>query len=141
VTGGDAAFAGMAASPWGGLLVAIPYAILKLHRAPWLVVAIGVPLAYLQVMAVDLGWDLLLRAAWWRRLLERRRSKWFERVIASRGGFWITFGATMIAPWAVMAFARYGQLRQRHVALPIALALFCVGATVAAICVVAPRLI
>jgi hypothetical protein len=131
----------MAASPWGGLLVAIPYGILKLHRAPICVVAIGVPLAYLQVIAVDLGWELLLKAGWWRRMLERRRSKWFERVIASKGGFWITFGATMIAPWGVMAFARYGQLRQRQVALPIALALFCVGVTVAVLSVLAPRLI
>ncbi|MHB8418595.1 MAG: hypothetical protein ACYDCL_10995 [Myxococcales bacterium] len=138
---GDAAFVTLAANPVGGLLVAIPFAILKLHYPVWLTVVAGVPLAYLQVVAIDLGWTALNRAPWWRRLLARRRSARVEKLLASRGGFWITFFASpVIGPWLVMAFMRYAQVPQRRVALPIVLALAVTAALLAAACALVPAL-
>ncbi|HUB07484.1 MAG TPA: hypothetical protein VMB50_10810 [Myxococcales bacterium] len=137
----DLAFATLAANPVGGLLIAIPFGMLKLHYPAWLAVTAGVPLAYLQVPAVDVLWSTLERAGWWRRFLERRRSARVERLLASRGGFWITFAAApFLGPWLVMAFMRYAQVPQRKVALPIVLALAATAAVVAAICLVVPDL-
>jgi hypothetical protein len=138
----DFAFATLAANPIGGLLIAIPFAVLKLHYPGWMAVLIGVPLAYLQVVAVDLSWTLMSRGNRWRAFLERRKSPRVERLIASKGGFWITFFlAPVIGPWLVMAFMRYAGVPQRRVALPIALALTCTAAAVSVICLVAPALI
>jgi hypothetical protein len=136
----DAAFALLAANPVGGLLVAIPFAILKLHYPPWLAVAAGTPLAYLQVVAVDLGWGLLVRIPAFGRFLERRRSARVERLVAARGAFWITFLTTpFLGPWLVMAFMRYANVRQRRIALPILASLACTAAVLAAACVLAPH--
>lgn len=136
-----AAFILLAANPVGGLVIAIPFAVLKLRYPVWLILAEGVPLAYLQVIAVDLAWEWLLRAKWWRELLERRRSAWAERLMASRGGFWITFAATpVIGPWVVMAFMRYARVPHRRVFLPIVLSLICSSAFLCAACLWAPRL-
>jgi hypothetical protein len=140
MSSGDVAFAALAANPFGGLLVAIPFAVLKLSYPPWLAVAAGVPLAYLQVLAVDGGWSLLVRWRWWGRTLERRRSARVERLLASRGPFWTTFVASpFVGPWLVMAFMRYAHVPQRRVAFPILLALACTGAAVSGVCVVMPR--
>ncbi len=127
-------FALLAANPFGGLLIAVPFGMLRLGFPPWLLVVAGAPLAYLQVAAVDLGWSLLTRLGWWRRLLERRRSERVERLMRSRGGFWVTFvSAPVLGPWLVMAFMRYAQVPQRRVALPILLSLFATAAVVAAL--------
>lgn len=137
----DFAFLALAVNPVGGLLVAIPFAILKLHYSPWLAIAAGTPLAYVQVVVIDGGWSVLARWGAWRRFLERRRSPRIERLLASRGGFWITFLVTPFAgPWLVMAFMRYAQVRQRHVALPILAALACTAGVLAAACEVLPYL-
>jgi hypothetical protein len=135
------AFFLLAANPFGGLLVAIPFAILSLRWPAWLVVVASVPSAYLQVVLVDVGWSWLVRIAAWRRFVERRRSPRVERLVASGGGFWITFFATpLLGPWVVMAFMRYAQVRQRRVALPIALALLCSALVLVILCVVVPQL-
>jgi hypothetical protein len=135
------AFIVLAANPFGGLLVAIPFAIFTLLWPAWLVVLTGVPLAYLQVVVVDVGWESLARIGGWQRFLERRRSPRVERLVASGGGFWITFFATpLIGPWLVMAFMRYAQVRQRRVALPIVLALSCSAVVIASLCVMVPQL-
>jgi hypothetical protein len=132
----DFAFALLAANPFGGLLVAIPFGILKLHYPIWIAVVVGSPLAYLQVIVLDLAWSLLVRIPAWRRFLDRRRSPRVERLIASGGSFWITFVATpLLGPWLVMAFMRYAQIRQRHVALPILCSLACTALVVAIVCV------
>jgi FtsH-binding integral membrane protein len=137
---GDLAFSLLAANPIGGLLVAIPYAMLKLHYPAWLAVAAGTPLSYIQVLVIDQAWSWLVRVPAWRRFLERRRSPRVERLVASGGAFWITFVVTpFIGPWLVMAFMRYAQVRQRHVALPILSALACTAAVVAAVSALAPR--
>jgi hypothetical protein len=141
MTSGDVAFATLAANPIGGLLVAIPFGVLKQHYPLWQVVVTGVPLAYLQVFAVDLAWSFFIRAAWWRRLLEKRRSKTVERLLASKGGFWITFvSAPVLGPWMVMAFMRYAQVPHRRVAVPIALSMLCFATGLAALCMAVPRL-
>src|SRR5271154_3676444 len=90
----DFAFALLAANPFGGLVVAIPFAVLKLHYPAWLAIVEGTPLAYLQVLVIDGTWTLIAKAPALRRFLEKRRSKRVERLLASRGGFWVTFFAT-----------------------------------------------
>lgn len=139
MTGGDWAFAALAANPVGGLMVAVPFAALELRYPLWRTVLWGVPLAYLQVLAVDLGWSALSRLDWWNRLLERRRSPRAESLMASRGGFWAAFLATpFIGPWFVMACMRYAQVPQRRVVLPITLALACTAVVVWTACRVVP---
>jgi hypothetical protein len=130
---GDLLFVLLAANPFGGLLVAIPFALLQLHYPVWVAVSLGPPLAYLQVIAIDASWTLLARSNRWQRFLDRRRSPRVERLVASGGGFWITFFATpFIGPWLVMSFMRWARISQRKVALPILLALFATGLSVAA---------
>jgi xanthosine utilization system XapX-like protein len=137
----DLAFALLAANPFGGLLVAIPFAILKLHYPTWLAIAVGTPLAYIQVPVVDATWSLLARIPSWGRLLEKRRSPRVARLVAARGAFWITFLATpFLGPWLVMAFMRYAHVGQRRVALPILAALACTAAALAWACILAPRM-
>jgi hypothetical protein len=135
----DLVFALLAANPVGGLLVAIPFGVLKLHYPTWLAVTSGTPLAYLQVAVVDGGWTALARIPGWRRFLDRRRSARVERLVASRGAFWITFAATpLLGPWLVMAFMRYAQVEQRRVALPILVSLACTAVAVALACTWVP---
>jgi len=106
----------------------------------WLATAVGVPLAYLQVVVVDAGWSVLARIPGWQRFIERRRNPRIRRLVDSRGAFWITFFVTpLVAPWLVMAFMRYAQVEQRRVALPILASLACTAAAIACACVLAPR--
>jgi hypothetical protein len=141
VHGGAIAFVILAINPIGGLMMAIPFAILKLHYAAWLAVTAGIPFGYVQVLAIDLGWTSLDRLGWWHRFLERRRSPRVERLLASRGSFWLTvILAPLIGPWLVMAFMRYAHVRQRRVALPILLGLGWNASAIAACCVFVPRL-
>jgi hypothetical protein len=87
------------------------------------------------VIAVDLAWNTLARASWWRGQLERRRNARVERLMASGGGFWITFVlAPTVGPWVVMAFLRYAQVPQRRVVAPILLALLTTATIVAIGC-------
>ena len=111
-------------NPFGGIVTSIPYGLLVQEYSLWFVLLSSPPMAYVQVIAVDLGWGLLMRWGWWRRLLERRRSPRVERLMAGRGGFWATFvTAPVLGPWAVMAFMRYARVPQRRVALPILLSM------------------
>jgi len=78
----------VAAQPFGGIVVAIPLAVLVLGHPWWWWLFLGPLLAYVQVPVIDLFFDLLMRWPWWRRLLERHRSARVERMMASGGGFW-----------------------------------------------------
>ncbi len=127
-------FAVLAANPLGGLLIAVPFALVRLGFPAWATVLAGAPLAYLQVLVVDLGWSLFDRFPAWRRLLDKRRNAGVERLLQSRGGFWITFvAAPLLGPWLVMAFMRYAQVPQRRVAAPILLSLAATAAGAAAL--------
>ena len=136
---GDFAFYAMAVSPLGGLLVAIPFATLELHYSIWRAVGLGVPLAYAQVIVIDLAWSLIARWPAFERFVSHQRSARVERLLAARGGFWVTFFATpFVGPWLVMAIMRYAQVRQRRVMLPILAALTVVALLIAIACVVVP---
>jgi hypothetical protein len=137
---GDLAFVVFAVNPVGGILVAIPFAMLKLGYPAWLAVAASVPLAYVQVIVVDLGWDRLLRSRLFLRCLERQRSPRTERLMASGGAFWSTLVfSPLLGPWVVMAFMRYAQVPQRRIALPVFLAILGTALAVAISCALVPR--
>jgi hypothetical protein len=122
-------------------MIAIPYAMLRLHAPGWLPVLVGLPLSYVQVLVVDGAWSVL--AAWppWHRFLERRRSARVERLLARRGSFWATaVAAPVIGPWLVMAFMRYANVPQRRVALPMLFGLGVNAIGIAAVCHFVPRL-
>ncbi|MCP3057598.1 hypothetical protein LXT21_02275 [Myxococcus sp. K38C18041901] len=133
-------FALVAASPVGGVLAAIPLGILGLGYPPWAVVVACVPLGYLQVLVVDLGWDGLERLEGWRRLRSRPRGRWVEKLLSHCGGFWSTAALVpLVGPWAVMALMRAAGVPQRRVAAPILLALTVLSSVLALVCAWAPE--
>jgi hypothetical protein len=136
-----AAFTLLAINPFGGLLIAIPYAVLKLKLLAWLAVLVGIPLAFVPVLVVDFGWSVLSRWPWWHRTLEKRRSARLERLVASRGAFWMTvLLSPLIGPWLVMAFMRYAHVPLSRVALPLLLGLCWNAGAIGLGCVFLPRL-
>jgi hypothetical protein len=140
-----AAYAGfvvLAINPFGGLLFAIPYAKAVLHMSPWWAALIGWPLAYVQVLFVDILWVSLSRIGWWQRLIVRRRTPRLERMISSKYMFWlILFFAPFAGPWLVMAVMRYANVPHRRIALPMALSLGWNAMGIAFVAVYAPRLL
>lgn len=137
---GDVTFAALAVNPVGGLLVAVPWGALLMHYPAWLIILVGPPCAYLQVVIIDFGFDQLCRLAWFRNLLERRRSPRLERLMSSGGAFAPTFLlAPLVGPWLVMACMRFVRVPQRVVALPIYLGLTCLTALLTTACVWAPQ--
>lgn len=135
-----AGFVALAVNPFGGLLVAIPYAKLVLHVSPWLAAAVGLPLAYVQVVFVDVLWKTLSRNGWWRRLIERRRTPRLQRMAASRYMFWLVLAfASMLGPWLVMAVMRYANVPHRRIAVPMALSLAWNAAGIAFLSVYVPQ--
>ncbi|MFI5296720.1 MAG: hypothetical protein ACHREM_01370 [Polyangiales bacterium] len=128
-------------NPIGGLVVAIPFAVFTLHYPAWVAWASGVPLAYVQVIAIDVFWTQLIRMRWWCAFLERRRSPRVEKLVASKERFWTTVVVSpIIGPWLVMAFMRYAQIRHRAVALPLLLGLAWSSGALALACAFLPRL-
>jgi hypothetical protein len=120
---GAAAFVALAINPMGGLLIAIPFAVVKLGYPAWIAVLAGIPLGYVQVVAVDLLYGTLSRWSLWQRTIEKRRHHpHAKRLLESRGGFWFTLLiAPIIGPWLVMAFMRFVEVPHRRVAVPILL--------------------
>ncbi len=137
-----AGFVALAVNPFGGLLIAIPYAKAVLSMSPWCAAALGWPLAYTQVLAVDVLWSSLARWGWWQRLIERRRTPRLERIVASRYMFWLlVLFAAFLGPWLVMAVMRYAKVPHRRIAVPIALSLGWNAVGIALLSVYAPRLL
>ncbi|MCP3099944.1 hypothetical protein LZ198_13800 [Myxococcus sp. K15C18031901] len=133
-------FALVAASPFGGVLAAVPLGVLGFGYPPWAVALACVPLGYLQVAVVDLGWDGLERLRWWRALLGRPRSALVQRLLAHCGGFWSTAALVpLLGPWLVMGLMRAAGVPQRRVAAPILFALAVVSCVLAASCLLAPE--
>ncbi|QSQ14263.1 hypothetical protein [Myxococcus landrumensis] len=130
----------VAASPVGGMLAAVPLGILGLGYPPWAVVVACVPLGYVQVVAVDLGWDALERMETWRRLRARPRSALVHRLLSHCGGFWSTAALVpLVGPWAVMGLMRTAGVPQRRVAVPILFALTVLSSVLGIVCAVAPE--
>ncbi|MBI3554020.1 MAG: hypothetical protein HY077_16105 [Elusimicrobia bacterium] len=137
---GDLAFVAMAVNPFGGVLIAIPFALFELKYSPWLALAVGMPLSYAQVIFVDAAWSRLLGWRLFRAQLAKKRSPRVERLMASKGAFWPTFLlAPIIGPWLVMALMRYARVPQRKVGVPIFLGLAWWTAAITAACVWIPR--
>lgn len=135
-------FVALAINPFGGLVFAIPYAKVVLHVSPWIAALIGWPLAYVQVLAVDVLWKTLSRWAWWQRLVERRRTPRLERMASSRYMFWlILFFAPFLGPWLVMAVMRWAHVPHRRIAVPMALSLGWNAMGIAFLSIYAPRLL
>lgn len=135
------AFVVLSINPFGGLLISIPLAVLGLHYPVWFVLGLGIPLAYVQVIAVDAGWSLLTTIPWWSGLVTRLRSGRVERLAAARGAFWVTMILSpIIGPWLAMAVLRYAQVPHRRVALPLFLGLCWNATAIALACLFVPRL-
>lgn len=134
-------FATLSINPFGGMMLSIPFAVFHMRWPAWLALLLGLPLSYVQVLAVDGLWSQLTRLRWWRGFIERRRSPRVERLVASRGSFWLTaLLSPLVGPWLVMSFMRYAHVPLRRVALPLALGLVWNGAAIALACAYLPRL-
>lgn len=129
-------------NPFGGLMFAIPYAYGVLHLSPWLAAIIGWPLSYVQVVVVDLFWNALWKIAWWRRLIERKRTPRLERIAASKTMFWsvVAFGC-FLGPWLVMAVMRLANVPHRRVGPALALSLLWNAALIAFLTLYVPQLL
>jgi len=139
---GYAGFVVLAVNPFGGLMIAIPYAKAVLHVSPWLAALVGWPLAYVQVLVVDLLWNTLCRIGWWQRLVERRRTPRLERMASSPAMFWMIVAfASFTGPWLVMAVMRYAKVPHRRIAVPMALSLGWNAAGIAFLTAYLPRLL
>src|SRR5580698_11332937 len=124
VRAGEFGFVAMALNPIGGLALAIPFAVFELGYPPWVALLVGLPLAYVQVIVVDLSFDALQRWPWLRGWMERRQTPRVRRMVDSRGGFWVTaVFSPLVGAWLVMALMRYAGVPQRRVALPLMLGL------------------
>jgi len=127
-------------NPFGGMFVAIPIAMFKLGWPIWLSVALAIPLAYVQVLVVDLLWGRLLLYPAWMRLFERRRSAKLDALL-SRGdaGLWLAIVSPWLGPWLVMAAARFAGKSLRHVGWPLLVGITYVAIAAGAVCALAPQ--
>lgn len=138
----EVAFALIAANPFMGLFVAIPYATFGLDYPAWAAALAALPFAFLQVPIIAVAYDLLQARPGWRAFLERRRSARVDRLIRSGGAFWPTLLISpLIGPWLAMSLYRYAGVPARKVALPMFLGLGWFAAVVAAVCTLAPELV
>ena len=132
----------LAVNPFGGLLFAIPYAQTVLNVSPFLAAALGLPLAYVQVLFIDLMWNTLCRIDGWKRFIERKRTPRLERMATSKSAFWmIVLFACFLGPWLVMAVMRYANVPHRRIAFPMALSLGWNASVIAILATWAPRLL
>ncbi len=137
---GDWVYVVQSINPVGGLLVSIPWGILKMGYPPWVVLITAPPLGYVQVIVVDVLWDQLRQLGYVRRFLEEKRSPRIERLLQRSGAFLPTVLATpLVGGWGVMLAMRYAQVPQRRVALPILLSLLLIAAATAVVCLAVPR--
>ena len=123
-------------------MFAIPYAKAVMDLSPWLAALIGWPLAYTQVLVVDIFWVGLNKWGWFHRLVERKRTPRLERMASSKYMFWIiaAFGC-FIGPWLVMAVMRWARVPHRRIAIPLLISLAWNAAGIAFLTVHAPRLL
>ncbi len=137
-----AGFVALAVNPFGGLLLAIPYAKAVLDLSPWWAALIGWPLAYVQVLFVDVLWDTLCRIPWWKGFVDRKRTPRLERMTSSAYMFWLVLAfGSFFGPWLVMAVMRYARVPQRRIAVPMALSIAWNAVGIALVSMYAPHLL
>ncbi|MDB4976919.1 MAG: hypothetical protein JWN48_5260 [Myxococcaceae bacterium] len=129
-------------NPFGGMFVALPIAIFKLAWPPWFAVALSVPLAYVQVVVVDVLWERLAAWPWFRGVIEKRRSERLTNLLARDDAkLWLSIFGVWFGPWLVTAFARFSGHTVGRVALPLLFGLTYVAIGTAAVCKLAPELL
>ena len=69
----------------------------------------------------------------------KSRGRWADRLVQSRGAFWITFAATpVLGPWLVMALMRWVGVPQRRIALALVCSMVTLATVVATLCAFVP---
>ena len=138
---GDWIYVGQSINPIAGLLVSIPWAILKLDYPLWLIILTGPLLAYVQVIAADVLWNQLKRLDYVQKLLEKKRSPRVEKLLQSKDAFLPVMLATpLVGGWVVMLVMRYAKVPQWRVATPILLALLILSIVLGVLCKTVPHL-
>jgi hypothetical protein len=129
-------------NPFGGMFVAMPIALYKLEWPPWIAVSACIPLAYVQVLAVDLLWERSLAWPWWVRAIEKRRSEKLTNLLARDDAkLWVAIFGVWAGPWLVMALTRFAGHTRGRVALPLLFGISYVSIGVAAAYKLAPQLL
>ncbi|HEY6879362.1 MAG TPA: hypothetical protein VI299_15150 [Polyangiales bacterium] len=129
-------------NPFGGMFVAIPIAMFKLDWPAWFAVLLSIPLAYLQVAAVDVMWERLLAWPWWVGVIEKRRSPRLSALLAHDDArLWLALLGVWAGPWLVTAVARYSGHTVGRVALPLLFGITYVAVGTALACTYAPHLL
>jgi hypothetical protein len=129
-------------NPFGGMFVSMPIALYKLEWPPWFACALGIPLAYVQVVVVDVLWERLMAWPWWVRLIEKRKSEKLTDLLArDNAKIYLAIFGVWAGPWLVMAVARFAGHTRGRVALPLLFGITYVTIGVAAVYKLAPQLL
>ena len=117
-------------------------AIFKMQWPPWLAVVLSVPLAYAQVIVVDVLWERLIAWPWFREMIEKRRSEKLTNLLARDDAkVWLAIAGPWAGPWFVTAVARFAGHSVGRVALPLLFGLTYIAIGTAAVCKLAPELL
>jgi hypothetical protein len=128
-------------NPFGGMFVAMPLAVFKLEWPAWFACVLGIPLGYVQVVAVDLLWGRLQAWPWWIQAIEKRRSPKLNALLARDDAkLWLAVFGVWAGPWLVAAITRYSGHTVKRVALPLLFGITYVTIGTALACVYAPQL-
>ncbi|MDB4987923.1 MAG: hypothetical protein JWN04_3101 [Myxococcaceae bacterium] len=128
-------------NPFAGLFMAVPFAIFKMEWPPWLAVVTAVPLAFAQVIVVDVLWERLIAWPWFRGVIEKRRNEKMTNLLARDDAkLWLSILGVWAGPWLVTAFARFAGHSVGRVALPMLFGLTYIAVGTAAVCKLAPQL-
>jgi hypothetical protein len=140
VSAGDWIYIGQSINPIAGLLVSVPWAILKMHYPLWIVLLSAPPLAYVQVVVADLLGSQLQRLRYVQKLLEKRSPR-VDKLLKSGGAFLPVMLATpFVGGWVVMLVMRYAKVPQKRVVAPILLSLVLLTVVLSVLCIAVPNL-
>ncbi|MET0284214.1 MAG: hypothetical protein ABW352_07080 [Polyangiales bacterium] len=129
-------------NPFGGMFVAMPLALFKLEWPAWLACVLGIPLGFVQVIAVDLLWGRLQAWPWWVQLIEKRRSPKLTALLAREDAtLWLAVFGVWAGPWLVTALTRYSGHPMKRVALPLLFGITYVAIGTALVCLYAPAML